>query len=249
MKRITIRSFLSVDLLLIPWLLCPAYSQTIFGVSGLIKSPDAYVVDNGKCAISLGYYFDDNASTTTTFPNIPQLSASFIVGPVSRIEVSFRVTAFLDVDKIEFRPRNFTIDLNVNIKGVIVKERKYVPQISLGIQDVVGTWRFHSTYLVVSKTIKFGEQSYIAGSLEYNSAMIGDLSHDITGKSPRDYRFLGIFGNLEIQPFRYLSLLADYDAEDWNMGLRLNYKNIVYGKCFISEFKYLGGLIGVKFNL
>jgi hypothetical protein len=230
--------------------LSSVYSQTIYGVSGLIRSPDAYVVGNGKCAVTFGYFHDDNAeSSENILPDIPQFCTSFLFGIISRIEVGFRVTAMLDVDKIEFNPRNFTIDLIVNIKGVVFKEKKYIPQISLGIQDIIGTWRFHSAYIVLSKTILFGKSSHIAGTLGYGSEILGDLSGSIRGISPRDYRFIGVFGSLDLQIIKYASLLADYDAEGWNLGIKFNYKDIVYGKFFISEFKYPGGLLGVKFNL
>jgi hypothetical protein len=250
MKQTVVRNILLFNIILYICICNSAYSQTIYGVSGLIKSPDAYVVENGKCAITLGYFHDDNPiSSETISSNIPQFGTSIIVGPISRIEVSFRIAAMLNVDRIDFSPRNFAVDLIFNIKGVILKEKKYVPQISLGIQDIVGTWRFQSTYLVLSKTILLGKNSHIAGTLGYGSEILGYLSEKIQDKAPRDYRFIGVFGNLELQIYKYSSLLADYDAEDWNFGIKLNYKDIVYGKIFLTEFKYLGGVLGVKFNL
>ena len=64
-----------------------------------------------------------------------------------------------------------------------------------------------------------------------------------------DYRFIGIFGSIEGQIFNCLSLLADYDAENWNLGLKLSYKEILYGKLFITEMKYPGVVLCIKFNL
>jgi hypothetical protein len=250
MKEIVIKNILLFFTVFFICIFNSAYPQTIYGVSGLLKSPDAYVVGNGKCAVTFGYYHDEMAeSSEKIVPDMPQAGASFLIGPVSRIEVSLRIAAFIEAPKITFNPRNFGIDLIFNIKGVVFREKKYVPQISLGIQDIVGTWMYQSTYLVLSKTILFGKNSHIAGTLGYGSEILGYLSENVQGKSPRDYRFIGIFGSLEGQLFSFVSLLADYDAEDWNLGLKLNYKEIVCGKFFVTEFKYPGVMLSVKFNL
>jgi hypothetical protein len=231
-------------------LIGPVQAQTIYGVSGLIKTPNAYVVENGKCAISMGYFYDDMAeSSQVIYPNIPTFGTSFIIGPVSRIEVGLRVAAFLNVSEIEFNPRNFSIDLVTTIKGVIIKEKKYVPQISLGIQDIIGTWRFQSTYLVLSKTIKLGKQSNMVGTFGYGSKLVGYVSDAVNGKEVRDYRFIGFFGSFDGQITSFLSVMGEYDAKDWNFGLKLSYKDILSGKFFVNDYIYLGGQVSVKFSL
>jgi hypothetical protein len=250
MRYRQMKKYLMLISILVLRFMDPLIAQTIYGVSGLIKTPDAYVVENGKCNISMGYFYDDMAeSPEVVYSNVPTFSTIFIVGPISRIEVGLRVGAFLIGKDVEFKPQNFTIDLVTTIKGVIIKEKKYVPQISLGIQDIIGTWKFQSTYLVLSKTIKLGKQSNVVGTFGYGSKLVGYVSDAVGGKEVRDYRFIGFFGSFDGQITNFLSVMGEYDAKDWNFGLKLSYKDILYGKFFLTEYIYLGGQICVKFKL
>jgi hypothetical protein len=43
--------------------------------------------------------------------------------------------------------------------------------------------------------------------------------------------------------------MAEYDAKEWNLGLQLDYKNILFTRVFINDFQHVGVQLFVKFEL
>ncbi|MBI4822136.1 MAG: YjbH domain-containing protein [Deltaproteobacteria bacterium] len=92
-------------------------------------------------------------------------------------------------------------DLSASIHARVLKEGEYWPSVALGMIDAGGgAVKFHAKYLTVSKSafdLLRATVGYGTGTLE------------------------GFFAGLEVVPLEYVSLLADYDGQGVNAGLRL----------------------------
>ncbi|MCD4665169.1 MAG: YjbH domain-containing protein [Bacteroidales bacterium] len=246
MKTRIIITFLSVFLIGIHH----SKTQSIYGLSGFNKIPDAYIIENGKVAFALAYFHDDATKQENHVQtNITQFSYCFLVGVVPRLEVGYRRIALLDVDKIEFNPRNFYVDQMFNVKFRFIKEKKYFPQLSVGIQDVIGTGMFQSSFIVLSKKIDIKENSFFTATAGFGTKFMDLVTGTYSEKKARDYRFIGFFGGMEGQFNKYFSLMGEYDAQDWNFGIMLKYKDFFRTKVFINDFNNLGGQISLRFNI
>jgi hypothetical protein len=87
---------------------------------------------------------------------------------------------------------------SANLQYQLLKETATLPAIAIGSQDIQGTQELRSDYLAISR------------SKEGTRATVG------VGRG----QLSGIFGGLETQVGREAVLLADYDTENVNLGLR-----------------------------
>lgn len=87
---------------------------------------------------------------------------------------------------------------SANLQYQLLKETATLPAIAIGSQDVQGTQELRSDYLAISRSREGARATVGIGR--------GQLS--------------GIFGGLEAQVGRDAVLLADYDTENVNLGLR-----------------------------
>ena len=105
-----------------------------FGTSGIISTPSARMINDG----SWKYTFsgDDVAFINNfTYQALPWL------------QTTFRYSIFdpNDIGRDDLKDRSF------GIKTQIFEENRYIPQVSIGIRDFLGTGTFSSEYLVASK--------------------------------------------------------------------------------------------------
>jgi hypothetical protein len=80
--------------------------------------------------------------------------------------------------------------------------------LALGVEDVRGTRRFHSTYGVAGLPLRIAQ-------------MHGRVSLGYAFKALKAGRrtLLGTFGAVEWFPWRLLVMQVEYDTEKWNLGL------------------------------
>ena len=102
-----------------------------YGTTGLIDTPTARMHQDGELALSFAYDGRQQAYMFT-YQAFPWL------------EGTFRYSGF---------ERFFNWDRNYEIKARILEESYYLPQISVGIRDAVGTGLFGSEYVVASKQV------------------------------------------------------------------------------------------------
>ena len=103
-----------------------------FGVTGLIDIPTARMSADGTL-------------TTTAAIQSRTKSYSITYQATPWLEGTFRYTGF---DRAIY-----SYDRNYEAKVRLWKEQKYLPQVAIGIRDVVGTGVWGSEYLVASKEI------------------------------------------------------------------------------------------------
>ena len=110
-----------------------------YGTTGLIDIPSARFEDDGNFLVSASVDGSHN-----------QFSLTYQATPW--LQGTFRYTGFR---------RFFYWDRNYELKARIMEERAFMPQIAVGIRDIVGTGVFGSEYLVATK--KFGETDLTFG--------------------------------------------------------------------------------------
>lgn len=120
----------------------PSYSN--YGGLGLIQMPNARFYQAGSLAFSWTH-------------NEPYLRGSILAYPFYGMEASYQYT---DVNNALYSPfREFSgsqsfKDKSFDLKLLVLKEKKVLPQIAIGLRDLAGSGLFSSEYIVASKFIK-----------------------------------------------------------------------------------------------
>lgn len=172
-------------------------SISLNGFSGLITIPNAHVTEYGTGVAA----YSDMMYLQNEYQHNNNVIGSFGIFP--HVEVSGRIAWFkTHVDsRDEGKPRDLSANIKLNIP--------YIPdnwfELAIGKQDIGGEASyFDTTYVVASKNI---------GPFRF------DIGYGSTDSSDR---LNGEFAGVEFAPFEWVSLLAEYDAQDANTGFRLS---------------------------
>lgn len=175
---------LLLSLLLLPLAIIePAIaSPTTMGQTGILNMPTARVDDDGALRFGLSQY----APYTTFWSSL---------GLFSRLELGARYTSIDNTVGLSNANYGTFKDKAFDFKLLLVKEGAFLPAISIGSQDFLGTRVFDARYVVLSKSM---------GTL--------DLS---LGRGRN--RIDGYFGGVEYHPSwaKGVGLLYEYDALDY----------------------------------
>ena len=112
-------------------LFCTGLQASDYGTTGLIDIPTARMASDGVLTATAAIQSSTNAYSVT-YQVLP------------RLEGTFRYTGFNDF---------FYYDRNYEAKLLLLREQELMPQLAVGIRDLVGTGVFGSEYLVASKKI------------------------------------------------------------------------------------------------
>ena len=175
----------------------------------------------------------------------------------NRLEISFNYWIFNKMLERGFGSLGFGDDADraANVKLILNKSPSgfdFMPEIAIGLNDFMGSKRFHSKYIVFTK------------SLNYNSELTVDYEKD---------RINGFFGGFAIFPFkdretflRSLCLAIEYDANDYKnhcyehpqgkkikypINLGINYKIFQIFQLSLSSIrgKKIAGSVLANYNL
>jgi hypothetical protein len=221
-----------------------ASTQTVYGVTGLVKTPTAYTLKSGELATGFAKfadqfqkkYGDKSFRQWTTYVNI---------GFTSSFEAGIRVVGVPKVPVYdENLPYNYYIDRIINVKFAVLKERKMFPQLAVGIQDAIGTRIFNATYLVASKKIDWVKQVACKVSLGYGTKLI-----EYIFDTPDNYRLLGFFGGVEVDIAHRVAFMIEHDSKKVNAGIRLNPKKWLSVFGYYTSLKDWGGGVSLNFKI
>lgn len=112
-----------------------------YGTTGLIQNPNARFFEEGTLSLSWTH-------------NEPYLRGSLIANPFSWLEASYQyvdINNFLYSQSSDFSGSQSLKDKSFDIKMRIFKERKYFPQVAIGLRDFGGTGVFSSEYIALNK--------------------------------------------------------------------------------------------------
>ncbi|MBI5710832.1 MAG: YjbH domain-containing protein [Candidatus Eisenbacteria bacterium] len=92
----------------------------------------------------------------------------------------------------------------------LLEPRTWRPGLAVGVEDVKGTRRFHSTYAVAG--MPFAIRGFRGrASIGYASRVVAAARHTLDGA----------FGAFEVSPWRVVAAQLEYDSEKWNAALAL----------------------------
>ncbi len=124
-----------------------AASLNFYGAPGLIDLPSAETLPVGQFATTYSW-FGGTSRYNLTFQALPWLSASF------------RYNGIRNLNLFGF---NTYYDRGFDVRFRLLRERKYLPAFSLGLQDFAGTGVYASEYIAATKT--FDTPALSPGSL------------------------------------------------------------------------------------
>ena len=212
-----------------------ASAQTSYGTTGLVKIPTADVAEFGRGVIGGGYAADSVGQSRW-----PRRDWSFfaMVGLVPRVEAGLR----LAYGRLFLKS---SVDRVFSVKCLLTQETNLIPATALGIQDMIGIERkFSSLYVVGSKKLGFLGIEPVRLHLGYGTDWWDYISNKAKG-----HRFVGLFGGVEIRAAPFLSLLAEYDADEVNLGARFSFKQILTVTFNLVAMKRPGCVAGLSFSL
>jgi exopolysaccharide biosynthesis protein YbjH len=133
------------------------------------------------------------------------------LGLLPRVEVDARITMFPGLKTFgSIVPESRLTDTDYMASGRVslIDPQNGRPGLAAGVDDVQGTRRFHSSYLVSGLPVRILQ---VQGrfSLGYAFRIF---------KATR-YTLDGVFGAAEISPLRYVAGQVEYDSEKWNVAL------------------------------
>lgn len=194
--------------------------RNAYGEVGAFETPSARMMPDGQ----LGFTFaqiGEQQRFVLSFQALPWLDASF--------RYSHAVGRFSGYDERHFYDRSF------GIKARLVREDGYLPDISVGIRDLLGTGIYASEYLVASK--KIGPVDISAGmgwgAMSQAQAFNNPLTLFSDSLKNRQNNFgtggvisfseffrgdkVGAFGSLDWQtPLEGLHFIAEYSSDKYN---------------------------------
>ena len=205
----------------------PLVGQALPGTSGLVSVPTAAIMADGDMAAGVNviapryheYYggtYDGNAA-----------QVQFItVGFLPFAEVGLRLTRIVD------GPPQGIGDRMVSVRVRLLKEGEYLPGVAIGAHDIVGTRLYHATYAVASRS---------AATPAGRAELTVGYGRDVLRLRAKGRQFDGVFGGVSLAPRAWLTLLAEYDGERPNAGVRLG---PVHGVALLASLQNLDGFSG-----
>ena len=178
------------------------------GTTGALETPTADIADKGVLRYQFNNFGEDKFKKKykDTFNHI------FSVGLSDYIEIGGRLTDYRPADIL--RQTNGVLtgkrDLSGNLKIKLPKISEKLPDIALGINDFAGNAvNFRSQYIVVSDVIN----NKVHYSIGYAS-----------GK--KNTALKGTFASLNYNFTSDLSILTEYNTQNYNFGLRYNLSSL-----------------------
>lgn len=206
--------------------------QTITGPSGLFTIPTAEVLSDKN--ISIGVNFLDKKYVEYSNYNYDIATVNIVIGFLPFLELTGRVTRGLNLI-------SYSMDRYIGLKFKIKGEEKYWPSIAVGLNNPFNTGEsakhFNSTYLVLTKTIALNNLlREVKVTLGYGSDIVNAVN----------YQFVGIFGGIDLSFADYIDLLAEYDGDRFNGGVRVTLFDHLQILAGLMNFESFSG--GASFN-
>jgi len=191
---------------LAPFAPARAAGPALNGMTGLVNTPTAEVLPDATVRLSAA-----NIDEKWAFHGRGRMDNRIFavsLGFLPRTEVSIRATWLPELSLLELRSAT-VVDRLAAGRLLILREDGPRPAVAVGIDDVRGTRLFHSSYGVVTKTLR-PEKPLVRASLGYGTRLL----------EAGEYVLDGTFGGVEAG-WGPVSALLDFDSEKWNSGARL----------------------------
>ncbi len=237
-------------------------SLNFYGAPGLIDMPSGEALPDGQIAVGVSN-FAGQTRTTLTFQLAPRLSGSF------------RYTAIQDWDSDGF---DTYYDRSFDVRLLALEESQYLPAVTIGLQDFVGTGIYAGEYIVATKTLtprikgtvglgwgRLGSANNFGGIVSDDrpgfdvDSRGGELGTDQWFRGPQS-----VFGGLEWQVTDQLGVKLEYSSDayepeagqrdvfdrksDWNFGLEYQVNDAMRLGAYYLYGAELGVMAQFQFN-
>jgi hypothetical protein len=181
-------------------------AQSLTGVTGLLNAPSANMQKDGTFYMGANY-LNRNYINAYGKGRYNCLIYYFDLTFLPFLEINFRNTRMLDNPD-----HSHTVDRMLSVRLQVLKERKYWPSIVLGANDLLtratkGNQYFGAVYAVATKNFLV-KKNEIGATFGYALPYFNNS------------QFVGFFGGVSFSPsfFRQLTLMAEYDSRNFNIG-------------------------------
>ena len=217
-------------------------SQSVSGISGYVRIPIATFNEDGS--FLFGTSFLPQKYLPYTNFKYDALAVYVSLTFLSFVEVDLRVTRQLNIPS----GSNHVVDRVPTIRFRILKEKKWIPAVTLGLHDVVtslesGAARhFGASYLVVTKNFHIPKLHLDLGTT---------VGWGATNFFWKNNEFIGLFGGFSLShdKLNWMNLLFDYDGVSINSGIRFICFRHLYLTAGTMNFDSFTGTISYRFNL
>ena len=200
----------------------PPPSLNFYGSPGTMDMPSAEMLPDGQFTTSISY-FGGQTRYNLTFQATPWMSATFRYNSIQDWNLGGFSTYY---------------DRSFDVRFRLLRERRYFPEITLGLQDFVGTGVYAGEYIVATKTFdtpSWGGRAGQRGVLKVTGGIgwgrlgsFGSIggkdnrpafnSGDTGGELSYDQWFRGPyapFAGIEWRPNDKLGLKLEYSSDDY----------------------------------
>ena len=215
-------------------------SYNLYGVSGLIDMPSASMQEDAEFATSMSR-MGPTTRTAITFQITPRLQGSFRYSGVKGLEIG------------GFGPNETYYDRAFDLRFRLIDESTWIPAVTLGMQDFVGTGLQSAEYLVASKTI--AEDFRVTAGLGWGRlgshgaiATLGSrpTGYKETGGTPNTDRWfrgdVAPFGGVEWQATDKLALKMEYASDAYAQEVSKGLMEVKSHLNFGAEYEVIKGL-------
>lgn len=187
--------------------------QTLSGTTGLLSVPSADKQADGTFMTGANYLPEINQPTWKYDTGNYYFNLTFL----PFLEVALKCTLL----KRDNTGRYTGQDRGVSLRFQLMKEKKYLPAVTLGVHDAFTSsernQHFGATYIVMTKHFSIS-RTLLGTTLGYGIDVI------------KGSQFVGLFGGVSLTPgfLKPLTLMAEYDGKGINLGGSLFLFNHLY---------------------
>lgn len=186
------------------------------GVTGLIDMPSGESQPDGTLSV-----------TKSSFGPIGRSTISFQITP--RLSGSFRYTTIRNWDDAPDAALPINYDRSFDLRYQILQESQYLPAVTVGLQDIIGTGLMAGEYLAATKT--FGGKIKVTAGLGWGRyGSYGSIGAPFGPRPAVDFGMGGTprlgqwfkgdaapFGGIEWQVTQKIGLKAEYSSDNYTI--------------------------------
>jgi len=176
-------------------------SQSLMGTTGLVTIPTARMQQDGTMSFGVSYFDKKHQQFFEGTRDIGMAYVNITLLPF--LELAMRLNNPMPSDV-------FSVDRTPMVRIRVLKERKYLPAVVIGVHDLAsteshGTVHYNATYLVFSKQLD---------DFDFHFGYAPELM------KAKYYQLNGVFGGVAYSPHKAISLFAEYDTRTVNAGVQ-----------------------------
>ncbi len=216
----------------------PTYSQYSMGSVGLLNTPSAEMNEDGVARVGSNYLPESMTPSAWDYD-----SANYFLGItfLPFVDISIRYTLLKESGK-------WNQDRSVSLKLRLFKERKWVPAIAVGSNDLLTTNELN----VLSESTSNRYFSSIFGVMtKHFESNIGEFGVTMGGYLPIEERQTseGVFGGVSYAPnfYKDLKFIAEYNDGNVNIGSAVKLFNCLSLYGYAYDLKVFTG--GVRYEI